>query len=459
MILHIGHILTCLSNTKLSKTKIGIIGSGIAGMAAAYYLSKSEEYEITLFEKLKRHGGKIGGVDIDGTYLDLGGKYLLSTNELTLCLCDDFDIPVKKYSKERIILNSDTSIFVPSSSSSFYRQMRGYVGLITKYKVSLLRLFLKSKSYKKKLQHFYDLLENSSNLPEDILSDFEDFLNTDSKSHLLKIGISNKLVDEFFNPFQRGIYMQNLDELVAIFVIFLLGAFDEDLLVIPGGNNVLIDKLSNYLTEKFEVITGEEVQSITRQGNKYKLVTTKDHEDFDYVFIATSYHDASNIKYEGFGTDFDNYINLMRSVKYNDFTFKHVIKGDLQDLYRYSIEPDRYLHLNQGDGVYLLEKHEIGPSSRLSDVYVLSSITKNIDISKYFTSHEYVTDILQWKQAYPQFSAKVWKTIDELKQFELNHHDQYFTHLMISSNNYLTSIETSVMRAKSFYKMVIRNRQ
>ena len=46
--------------------RIAIIGSGISGLSAAYYLNKHEDVEVTLFEANDYFGGHTHTVDIEG---------------------------------------------------------------------------------------------------------------------------------------------------------------------------------------------------------------------------------------------------------------------------------------------------------------------------------------------------------------------------------------------------------
>ena len=57
-------------NTKVKSLKVGIVGSGIAGMSAAWLLSQN--HDVTVFEKDDRIGGHTNTVDINGLGIDTG---------------------------------------------------------------------------------------------------------------------------------------------------------------------------------------------------------------------------------------------------------------------------------------------------------------------------------------------------------------------------------------------------
>jgi len=58
--------------------KAVIIGAGIAGLTAAYYLEK-DGYTIDILEKSNRIGGRIKTDEVDGFILDHGFQVLLET--------------------------------------------------------------------------------------------------------------------------------------------------------------------------------------------------------------------------------------------------------------------------------------------------------------------------------------------------------------------------------------------
>lgn len=55
-----------------------VIGAGLAGLAAAYELSKHPQYRITVLEQRNRVGGRVHAVSINGQMVDLGGFIVYS---------------------------------------------------------------------------------------------------------------------------------------------------------------------------------------------------------------------------------------------------------------------------------------------------------------------------------------------------------------------------------------------
>lgn len=57
----------------MKKQKIAIVGAGLAGLTAAYELSKDSRYEISVYEKESSPGGRTRSVDVLDTPVDVGG--------------------------------------------------------------------------------------------------------------------------------------------------------------------------------------------------------------------------------------------------------------------------------------------------------------------------------------------------------------------------------------------------
>ncbi len=62
----------------ISKKKVVILGAGIAGLSAGYFLSRSEKYEVVVIEKEPVAGGLCGSFKHDGFVLDYGAHKLYS---------------------------------------------------------------------------------------------------------------------------------------------------------------------------------------------------------------------------------------------------------------------------------------------------------------------------------------------------------------------------------------------
>lgn len=63
-----------LNPVNFAKTKIAIVGAGIAGLTAAYRLNQAGMYDVVCYEARGRVGGRILSIRIDGNIGELGGQ-------------------------------------------------------------------------------------------------------------------------------------------------------------------------------------------------------------------------------------------------------------------------------------------------------------------------------------------------------------------------------------------------
>src|SRR5699024_12487513 len=81
----------------LNKKKIAIVGAGITGLTAAYYLQQQINkgnlpYDVTLIEVSDRLGGKIQTVKRDGFVIDRGPDSFLARKQPAVRLAENLGI-------------------------------------------------------------------------------------------------------------------------------------------------------------------------------------------------------------------------------------------------------------------------------------------------------------------------------------------------------------------------------
>ncbi len=102
-----------------------IIGAGIAGLSAAYWLEK-KGHTVQVFEKNSQPGGAIITERQDGFLIDLGPNSTLETSEVLKNLVDDLGLaPQRVYANEasnkRYILKNGQLMAVPTSAGAFLK--------------------------------------------------------------------------------------------------------------------------------------------------------------------------------------------------------------------------------------------------------------------------------------------------------------------------------------------------
>jgi oxygen-dependent protoporphyrinogen oxidase len=87
----------------MSKTKIAIIGGGIAGLSAGFFIENmyGDKADFTIFEKEKRLGGTIGITREDGYLIDWGPNGFLDKEPLTLKFVNQIGLSDKLYPSDR----------------------------------------------------------------------------------------------------------------------------------------------------------------------------------------------------------------------------------------------------------------------------------------------------------------------------------------------------------------------
>lgn len=87
----------------MSKFKVAIIGGGIAGLSAGFFIRKKygDKVDFTIFEKENRLGGTIGITRENGFTIDWGPNGFLDKEPLTLALAKDVGISDKLYPSDR----------------------------------------------------------------------------------------------------------------------------------------------------------------------------------------------------------------------------------------------------------------------------------------------------------------------------------------------------------------------
>ncbi|HCW93793.1 MAG TPA: protoporphyrinogen oxidase, partial [Flexistipes sinusarabici] len=111
--------------------KIGIIGGGISGVAAAFWIDKmlSEEGidgEITLLEKNNSLGGSIGTVEKEGFTIESGPNGFLNSKPHTLQLFDEAGLnenllPSNDAARKRFIMRDSKLVKLPEKPGEFLK--------------------------------------------------------------------------------------------------------------------------------------------------------------------------------------------------------------------------------------------------------------------------------------------------------------------------------------------------
>ncbi|MBN4062972.1 MAG: hypothetical protein COA82_07450 [Alkaliphilus sp.] len=242
--------------------KIAIIGAGFAGLLTGYYLQK-KGYQVTVYEKNIRIGGKCFSLVKSGDILELG--CVVGASKKLLQLMDELDIKSGNRYHYRSFATTQGKR-VPQIASN----------TIEKFKSQYHRLPHILKKYEKVLRE-----PGLRNIPADLCVSFEKFCFSNQLEDLLPL---------FSPPFTAFGY-GHLDRIPAIYVLKHLDmqtikCFIENrrLISFPKGASELTNKIADKLQDiRFNV----EVKKITG-GKVVNIETSVESEAFDAVVLTST---------------------------------------------------------------------------------------------------------------------------------------------------------------------------
>ncbi len=267
--------------------KIGIIGGGISGLAAAFLL-KNKGFEVTLFEKSGRVGGNIQTVEVDGFKIEYAPNSLLKSPRLVDLIkalnLETEVLAANAANKKRYVLQEGALKSLPMSVAKMATD--DYFSLKARLRL-LKEPFVRTKS------------------PEN-----------ESVAGFFERRLGREIVERAADPFISGIYAGNpenlsvkaafprLYELERDYGSLLIGSLrskaekvDKDFprtFSFSNGVQTLTDKLGTSLGESLRMNT--EVTSIEKLASgKWRVQTNFNEDFFDALIIAAPAESAANL--------------------------------------------------------------------------------------------------------------------------------------------------------------------
>ena len=242
-----------------------VIGAGVAGLTAAYYLEK-EGYSIDLIEKSDQIGGRIKTDVVEGFLLDHGFQVLLDAYPECKKILDYRTLALKRFASGAIILHENGSrskVADPRRDfSSFLPTIMAKMGTVWD-KIKLLRLATRLN---------YNSIENTFSQKEE------------STIKYLTQNFGNEIRQHFFYPFFRGIMLdKELNSSKRVFD-FVFKMFGEGYATVPTkGMQAIPEMIAGHLNNT-SIRFNTEVKTIVG-----KQVHTIDHQtlEADVIVIAT----------------------------------------------------------------------------------------------------------------------------------------------------------------------------
>jgi predicted NAD/FAD-binding protein len=267
--------------------RLAIIGTGIAGMSAAYFLK--DQYDISVFEKNDYIGGHTNTVTVDhnGETASFDTGFMVfnfQTYPLLVKLFKKLDVPIKKTDMSFSVQNKETGLEYTGS---------GINGLFAQRK----NLF--------KPSHYKFLLEiDRFNKMANEIATLEDYDNISIADFIKKYDFKHRMLEDYLIPMSSAVWSTPPEKMLDFSMYSLIRFFKNHGFLgldtqyqwwtVEGGSFSYRDKLISSFEHKIQ--TGQKVKTISRNNGKC-LITFESGltEQFDKVIIAAHSDQAYNM--------------------------------------------------------------------------------------------------------------------------------------------------------------------
>lgn len=274
--------------------KVAIIGAGITGLSAAYYLSKHDDIEIDLFEKEDRAGGKVRTHKKDGYTIELGPESYLARKTSMTELAEEIGMG------EDLVRNSTGQSYIYSNNKLSALPKGAILGVPTELGPFLTTDLVSAGG---KLAAGLDLLKKPAPLYTDV-----------SVGGFFRRRLGDEVLENMIEPLLSGIYATNIDELslMSTFPYFkereekygslIKGAIAEkpkqsgqsvgkkqgQFLQFKNGLQSFIDQLLKVsIANGINATLSSDVESINKTGDAYTVRVNGETKKYDNIIVTT----------------------------------------------------------------------------------------------------------------------------------------------------------------------------
>lgn len=269
------------------KEKLAVIGTGISGLGAAYFLSK--EYDLTLFEKGNYVGGHSNTLDVseNGKEIPIDTGFIVF-NHVTypnlLRLFNRIGVPTKK---------SDMSFSVQYDPTKLEFCGSGLAGL-----------FAQKKNFFN-LRYIRMLLEiNRFNEKAPLILDDPKYDDWDLGSYMKENGYGEDILNYYLIPMSSAVWTTPPDLMLSFPVKSLVRFFynhgflglnsQHQWWTVDGGSREYVKRITKDFADKIRINTG--VKQVLRENGKVKLILENGTEEiFDKAVLATHGHTSAKL--------------------------------------------------------------------------------------------------------------------------------------------------------------------
>ena len=285
--------------------KIGVIGSGVAGLVSA--LTLQEKFEVSLFEKNSKLGGHSNTVTIEQE----NNKYSVETGFIVL---NDKNYPIftSLLKHLNIGVNNSSMSFSVSVDKGLFEYSSSYIGLLGQTKNIID-------------PKYWGMLRDINYFYTNALRDVKDCPDNETLGQFLKrFNYSNKFIDYHLVPMTASIWSCPTKSILNFPIKSLLVFFENHKLLniynrpkwstVNKGSREYVKKIKSLL--KGEVYTNTKVNKISKSKEGIRVHYQDGIKTFDKVILACHADQSSEILIENFSEE----ANLLKDFKYQKNT-------------------------------------------------------------------------------------------------------------------------------------------
>ena len=278
------------------RPRIAILGAGLGGTGAAYFLHERLAADIHVFkQKDEAVGGRAYVIQVDGRDYEAGGSVFHISNQYMMSLSDQFGLQKRIEPDGKLGVYDGSGFTYLDTGWPFVK----YLKLLYRYgtKIFFINSYISSM-----LDKFTSIYEYQAygytfeSVPEFLTSLDPFFLNlteVTAFTYFSRENFPRELTDELVTGIMRGNYGQDCNLHAFVAMISLCGAQDDSLRSIRGGNKVLAERMLQESGATLHNTPVVRVKELKEGTEIFYVVDTmeddpslpKDHK-FDYVIIA-----------------------------------------------------------------------------------------------------------------------------------------------------------------------------
>jgi protoporphyrinogen oxidase len=264
---------------------IVIIGAGIAGLTCAKYL-KDKGIDATILEASDAVGGRVRTDIVDGFKLDRGFQVLLTSYPEARKLLDYNNLRLKTMPSGARIRRGDTFSVMPNPLKNILTAPQALFAPVGNFldKLKVLQLNLSVRN----------ATEPDTLMPQKPQTTL-DFLK--------EFGYSDTIIERFFRPFFRGVFLEKGLQTDAAFFKFLFRQFAQGDVVVPeNGMQAIPEQIAAHLAPH-QIRLNTPVEKIV---GKTIFLTNGETIVADKIVVATDANVAAKLLGESNATPFNS---------------------------------------------------------------------------------------------------------------------------------------------------------